>query len=60
MLYNFFSFQFWSDYFFKAPQDALVKTLVRNGVDTYMYVQNTTVEALRCGIISLSDQKKLI
>lgn len=38
---------FWSDYFFKAPQDALVKTLVRNGVDTYMYVQNTTVEALR-------------
>ena len=38
---------FWSDYFFKAPNDALVKTLVRNGVDTYMYVQNTTVEALR-------------
>ena len=37
---------FWSDYYFKAPQDALVKTLVRNGVDTYMYVQNTTVEAL--------------
>ena len=38
---------FWSDYFFKAPNDALVKTLVMNGVDTYMYVQNTTVEALR-------------
>ena len=43
-----FSFpQFWSDYYFKAPQDALVKTLVRNRVDTFMYVQNTTVEALR-------------
>ena len=39
--------QFWSDYFFRAPQDAIVKTLVRNRVDTYMYVQNTTVEALR-------------
>lgn len=24
-----------------------MKTLVRNRVDTYMYVQNTTVEALR-------------
>ena len=48
ILYHYFTFfQFWSDYFFKAPQDALVKTLVRNGVDTYMYVQNTTVEALR-------------
>ena len=38
---------FWSDYYFKAPNDAIVKTLVRNGVDTYMYVQNTTVEALK-------------
>ena len=28
-------------------QDAIVKTLVRNRVDTYMYVQNTTVEALK-------------
>jgi len=41
------SFQFWSDYYFKAPQDAIVKTLVRNRVDTFTYVQNTTVEALR-------------
>ena len=40
-------FQFYSDYFYKAPQDAIVKTLVRNRVDTYMYVQNTTVEALK-------------
>ena len=40
-------FQFWSDYFFRAPQDNMVKTLVRNRVDTYVYVQNTTVEALR-------------
>ncbi len=32
-------FQFYSDYFFNAPQDAIVKTLVRNRVDTYMYVQ---------------------
>ena len=39
--------QFWSDYYFRAPQDAIVKTLVRNRVDTYMYVQNTTVEALK-------------
>ena len=39
--------QFYSDYFYKAPQDAIVKTLVRNRVDTYMYVQNTTVEALK-------------
>ena len=38
---------FWSDYFYKAPQDAMVKTLVRNRVDTYMYVQNTRVEALK-------------
>jgi neuroligin len=38
---------FWSDYYFRAPQDAIVKTLTRNRVDTYMYVQNTTVEALR-------------
>lgn len=38
---------FWSDYFFKAPQDAIVKLLVHNRVDTYMYVQNTTVEALK-------------
>ena len=42
-----FPFQFWSDYFFRAPQDAIVKTLVRNRVDTYVYVQNTTVEALK-------------
>jgi hypothetical protein len=39
--------QFYSDYFFNAPQDAIVKTLIRNRVDTYMYVQNTTVEALK-------------
>ena len=39
--------QFWTDFYFTAPQDAIVKTLVRNGVDTYMYVQNTTVEALK-------------
>ncbi|XP_059086237.1 neuroligin-like protein glit-1 [Tigriopus californicus] len=38
---------FWSDYYFRAPQDAIVKTLVDNRVDTFMYVQNTTVEALR-------------
>ena len=43
----FLFFQFWSDYFFRAPQDNIVKTLVRNRVDTYVYVQNTTVEALR-------------
>ena len=43
----FVSLQFYSDYFYKAPQDAIVKTLVRNRVDTYMYVQNTTVEALK-------------
>ena len=43
----FLSLQFYSDYFYKAPQDAIVKTLVRNRVDTYMYVQNTTVEALK-------------
>ena len=47
-LINFvYYFQFYSDYFYKAPQDAIVKTLVRNRVDTYMYVQNTTVEALK-------------
>ena len=40
-------FQFWTDFYFTAPQDAIVKTLVRNGVDTYMYVQNTTVQALK-------------
>ena len=45
--WSFLFLQFWSDYYFKAPQDALVKTLVRNRVDTFMYVQNTTVEALR-------------
>ena len=39
--------QFYSDYFYRAPQDNIVKTLVRNRVDTYMYVQNTTVEALK-------------
>ena len=44
---NVSSLQFYSDYFYKAPQDAIVKTLVRNRVDTYMYVQNTTVEALK-------------
>ena len=44
---SFLTFQFYSDYFYKAPQDAIVKTLVRNRVDTYMYVQNTTVEALK-------------
>ncbi|CAB4065562.1 Esterase FE4,Venom carboxylesterase-6,Carboxylesterase 3 [Lepeophtheirus salmonis] len=38
---------FYSDFFFRAPQDAMVKTLVQNRVDTYMYVQNTTVEALK-------------
>ena len=30
-----------------------MKTLVRNGVDTYMYVQNTTVEALRYDLFYL-------
>ena len=40
-------FQFWTDFFFTAPQDAIVKQLVSNGVDTYMYVQNTTVQALK-------------
>ena len=38
-------FKFWTDFYFTAPQDAIVKTLVRNGVDTYMYVQNTTVHS---------------
>ena len=28
-----------------------MKTLVRNGVDTYMYVQNTTVQALKYVVI---------
>lgn len=42
-----FYFQFWTDFFFTAPQDAIVKQLVSNGVDTYMYVQNTTVQALK-------------
>ena len=46
-LIKFYSFQFWTDFYFTAPQDAIVKTLVRNGVDTYMYVQNTTVQALK-------------
>ena len=46
-LFWYYFFQFYSDYFYKAPQDAIVKTLVRNRVDTYMYVQNTTVEALK-------------
>ena len=45
--YRLYYCQFWTDFYFTAPQDAIVKTLVRNGVDTYMYVQNTTVEALK-------------
>lgn len=36
-----------SDFLFRAPVDHIVKLLVSQDVPTYMYVMNTTVEALR-------------
>ena len=36
-------FQFCTDFYFTA----IVKQLVRNGVDTYMYILNPTFQALR-------------
>lgn len=36
-----------SDYLFRAPSDKIVKLLVEQNVPVYMYVLNTTVEALK-------------
>ncbi|CAG0897419.1 unnamed protein product, partial [Cyprideis torosa] len=38
--------QLWSDALYRAPVDKAVKLLIDRGVHTYMYVLNTTVEAL--------------
>lgn len=36
-----------SDYLYRAPSDKIVKLLVEQNVPVYLYVMNTTVEALR-------------
>ena len=41
-----FCSQFLSDALFKAPVDHMVKKMVTAGIPTYMYVLNTTAEAL--------------
>lgn len=39
-------FQFLSDFLYRAPTDKMVKLLLERNVPVYMYVLNTTVEAL--------------
>lgn len=36
-----------SDYLYRAPNDKIVKLLVEQNIPVYMYVMNTTVEALK-------------
>lgn len=38
--------QFMSDALYKSPTDQMVKMMVENQVPTYMYVLNTTIQAL--------------
>lgn len=50
--YNFstsyaFSLQLLSDFMYRAPSDKIVKLLLDKKVPVYLYVMNTTVEALR-------------
>lgn len=42
-----FHFQILSDFLYVAPHDKIAKLLLQQGVPVYLYVQNTTVEALR-------------
>lgn len=45
-MYFIIYFQLLSDFFFRAPSDNIIKLLLDQKVPVYIYVMNTTVEAL--------------
>lgn len=45
--YLFYCLQLLSDFHFVAPADKIAKLLVEQNIPTYLYVLNTTIEALQ-------------